>query len=303
MAMSTVLFLLVAVFFGFVFYSLTKHNRRTRKRRIVRVFMKLLARNLIYILFFIIMATGCTANRLAVADYDLPLQSNTIAAAISAVQVSDLHFRPGDVLNAQVVRAVQELKPDIIVFTGDMIDNRDNLAAFAEYVGSFPKAAHMFAILGNWEYWSHIDLQALAKIYSDNGIRLLINEVATADIRGVSLRIIGLDDLLGGKPSISSINNSANQVVIVLAHCPQLYDAVFKNIPANIRGVMLSGHTHGGQITFFGLPFQLPPGSGNYVAGLYHQGDFPLLVSKGLGTSIYNFRFFAQPDISHVIIR
>lgn len=282
---------------------ITTPSRGSRKPppRGISHFMKPIYRNLIF--FLILIATGCHGNRLDIVDYELTLSSTNSKTSISVVQISDLHFKLEDNLNEQVVCAVQKIKPDVIIFTGDMIDNKDNMAAFAQYIGAFPKAPHMFAILGNWEYWAHVDLHALEKVYSENGIKLLVNGESQVNIDGVSIRVIGLDDLLGGKPSVTAINNNENQIIIVLAHCPQLYDSIYKQIPHRARGVMLSGHTHGGQITFFGLPFQLPPGSGNYVSGLYHQDNFPLIVSKGIGTSIYNFRFFAQPDISHIIIR
>ncbi len=265
--------------------------------------MKLINRNFEFIFLLIFITTGCQANRLGIVDYELSLSSKNSKASITAVQISDLHFKPGDNLNDQVVRAVQEIKPDIIFFTGDMIDNKDNMAAFSNYINSFPKSPHMYAILGNWEYWSHVDLHELEKVYTVNGIRLLVNEESIFSIAGISIRVVGLDDLLGGKPSFTAIDNYDDQIIIVLAHCPQLYDSVREQIPVTARGVVLSGHTHGGQITFFGLPFRLPPGSGNYVAGLYHKDKLPLIVSKGIGTSVTNLRFFARPDISRIIIR
>jgi predicted MPP superfamily phosphohydrolase len=94
----------------------------------------------------------------------------------------------------------------------------------------------------------------------------------------------------------------SNQTVIILAHCPQLYNDLHALMPQNAQGAVLSGHTHGGQITLFGWPLELPPGSGDYVAGIYHQDRFPLIVSRGAGTSVVNFRFFARPDIRRITI-
>lgn len=265
--------------------------------------MKPIKRYIGFIFLLIFITAGCQANRLGVIDYELSLSSKNNKASIKTVQISDLHFKPGENLNEQVVRAVQDIKPDAIFFTGDMIDNKDNMAAFSDYINTFPKSPHMYAILGNWEYWSHIDLIELKKLYTANGIRLLVNEESLLSIDGISIRVIGMDDLLGGKPMLTTIENYDDQVIIILAHCPQIYDSLRKQIPVNAKGVVLSGHTHGGQITFFGLPFRLPPGSGNYVAGLYNKGKFPLIVSKGIGTSVTNFRLFARPDISRIIIR
>jgi predicted MPP superfamily phosphohydrolase len=57
------------------------------------------------------------------------------------------------------------------------------------------------------------------------------------------------------------------------------------------------GHNHGGQVTFFGLPLYLPKMHGPYLAGDYRVGAMRLFVSKGIGTSRYDFRIFARPDI------
>jgi predicted MPP superfamily phosphohydrolase len=203
--------------------------------------MKIINRKLQFVLLLIFIATGCQANRLAIVDYELPLSSKNSKAPITIVQISDLHFKPGKNLNDQVVRAIQEIKPDLIFFTGDMIDNKDNMAAFSDYIDAFPKSPHMYAILGNWEYWSHIDFRELEKIYSANGIRLLVNEESIFNVDSISVRVIGLDDLLGGKPSFTTIDNYDDQVIIVLAHCPQLYELTHDVIPQTAKGLVLSG--------------------------------------------------------------
>ncbi|MCK5075659.1 MAG: hypothetical protein KAR38_04750 [Calditrichia bacterium] len=61
--------------------------------------------------------------------------------------------------------------------------------------------------------------------------------------------------------------------------------------------LMLSGHTHGGQITFFGLAPILPRGSGKYVSGWYEKEKIKLYVSRGIGTSVIPFRFMSLPEI------
>jgi predicted MPP superfamily phosphohydrolase len=61
---------------------------------------------------------------------------------------------------------------------------------------------------------------------------------------------------------------------------------------------MFSGHTHGGQITFFGIPIYLPPGSGGYCSGRYSKGNCVLYVSRGIGNNnSLDFRFFSDPEL------
>ncbi|MBI5140862.1 MAG: metallophosphoesterase [Nitrospirae bacterium] len=263
--------------------------------------MRPIALKLFIVIFFALIVTGCQTGKLGIVEHEFNFSGSK--STINFVQISDLHFKPGDELNTKLVQSVREIRPDVILFTGDMIDDRKNMDAFSDYIGAFPKSSHMYAILGNWEYWSNIDIATLDRIYSANGITLLVNEDAVINIDGAPIRVVGLDDLLGGKPSLLAINWSDNQILIVLAHCPKLYDSIREVIPLKTKVMVLSGHTHGGQITFFGLPFRLPPGSGEYVAGLYHEDTFPLIVSRGIGTSVIDLRFFAQPDIIRILIR
>ena len=90
---------------------------------------------------------------------------------------------------------------------------------------------------------------------------------------------------------------------LLLAHCPQYRDALpDASAPGWFQPAhMLSGHTHGGQVTLFGIPLFLPRGSGRYLKGWYHDqdGTLPALyVSRGLGMSGLPIRFWAAPELS-----
>jgi predicted MPP superfamily phosphohydrolase len=244
---------------------------------------------------------ACQGNRIQVVSYEVNLLNSD--SSLNIVQVSDLHYKPGESINNQVASEVQRLDPDVLLLTGDMIDDKALLRSFAEYLGTLPKVRHRFAILGNWEYWSAVDVQALREVYARQGIKLLVNEQAEIEPAGKTFQVIGLDDLLGGNPRMPVLEDRQDRGIIILAHCPQLYDTIYRQIPTHARGLILSGHTHGGQITLFGLPLRLPPGSGGYVAGIYHQEAVPLIVSRGIGTSAIPFRFFAKPDIIHIRVR
>jgi predicted MPP superfamily phosphohydrolase len=86
---------------------------------------------------------------------------------------------------------------------------------------------------------------------------------------------------------------------LVLAHCPAARDAL--GLPTeHPASLVLSGHTHGGQIAPLGIATWRPTGSGRYVAGWYTDGGPPLYVSRGVGTSLVPVRIGAAPEMVRI---
>jgi predicted MPP superfamily phosphohydrolase len=124
----------------------------------------------------------------------------------------------------------------------------------------------------------------------------LIDQTANIAIKGREFKIVGLDDFTAGKPKTSLMQRlTSDPTTIVLQHSPGLFHRTSDIINDQI---CLSGHTHGGQVTFFGKALWTPPGSGDYLAGWYQASECRLYVSRGLGTSILPIRFGARPEIA-----
>lgn len=219
------------------------------------------------------------------------------ANPIKLVQLSDIHFKSGQAIFTTMVQKVNALEPDIIVFTGDMIENTATIDAFFACIAGITVDCPKFAILGNWEYAAAVNVQALRIRLQDHGIQLLLNESSRIAIHGRSLTVSGLDDFLGGHPNLTSCLFDNDGINLVLAHCPILFDSVRATKTPDTSFIMLSGHTHGGQVTFFGLPIVLPAGSGEYASGFYYKGPDILYVSKGIGNSTIDIRIGADPNI------
>jgi uncharacterized protein len=157
------------------------------------------------------------------------------------------------------------------------------------------------AILGNWEYWGKIDLPKLKKIYEAHGGVLLINECLQLTLKNKQILFTGVDDFLGGHADIqkSTEKYQPSDFHIILNHCPEYSETIQHELqsetPANL---ILSGHTHGGQINIFGyIPF-MPKGSGRFVSGWYTDRQPNIYVSKGIGTSKIPARFGARAEIA-----
>ena len=212
-------------------------------------------------------------------------------------QLSDLHIAEIGKTEQQTLITLKELKPDLILMTGDVIDQKDSLPALDAYLKQLPPAIKV-AILGNWEYWSDVNLKSLATLYKENDVTLLVNDCLSLAANGIRLSIAGLDDYTAGMPDLAkTFKNCGKDEPFVLAeHSPGLFDEPpspeFGKIAFN-----LAGHTHGGQLAIGGKAIFTPRGSGRYVAGWYPTAWGDLYVSRGVGTSIIPLRIGARPEI------
>ncbi|MDX2206138.1 MAG: metallophosphoesterase [Gemmatimonadales bacterium] len=207
--------------------------------------------------------------------------------------ITDLHLQEVSELHHALAAAVHDANPDAILLVGDSIDHLDSFSLLSDFLQLLPPAGIRVATLGNWEYWSKVDLNALRRTYERGNTQLLVNE-GLAIAPGAVL--YGTDDWLAGNPTLEPLSNYHGDDVVVLSHSPAFRDTLTVPHP-NIRAI-LSGHTHGGQIAIGGwAPFR-PPGSGRYVSGWY-RGDGPdLFVSRGLGTSVIPVRLGSVPELA-----
>lgn len=242
-----------------------------------------------------------TPRRLDVTRHTVG-KSAPSASPLRIVQVSDLHLRGLGMVEEQVLEAIAAARPDIIVHTGDMLESPRGLEPLREFLEHCP-AVPSFAIPGNWEYASGVSLAKLGQLCEAVGIEWLVNRSVVVSHAGSVLRITGFDDLRAGRPDAATALRSTEPATnhLVLAHCPALRDQL--NLPAqHAADLVLSGHTHGGQVAPLGMPVVLPPGSGRYVAGWYGRegGDAlpPLYVSRGIGTSLIPVRLGAVPEVA-----
>lgn len=215
--------------------------------------------------------------------------------AIVIAQISDLHLQEVGNLERSVLRRVQEIEPDLLVLSGDVIDKQESLAQLDVFLTGL-NAPLKIAVLGNWEYWSGVDLKRLEQLYKDHGVELLVNASAQYTVKGRALDVHGVDDYTAGNPRINIIEGKASELSVLLQHSPGFFQEDLSFLGR--LTLCISGHTHGGQMTLFGWPIWTPRGSGEYVKGLYQTKTCPMYVSRGVGTSLLGFRIGARPEIA-----
>jgi len=219
---------------------------------------------------------------------------------IRIVQISDLHLHSINYQLTKLINGINLLKPDLIVFTGDVVDKAGNLPLLNDFLKLIDKDIKKTAILGNWEYLGKVDIASLNKVYLNNNCDLLVNQSVQYSFRNKTVSITGIDDFLCGDPDFDTavMENKLSDYHLVLVHCPQYSDYILTKINTGTRiDLVLSGHTHGGQVNLFGIVPYLPKGCGHYLKGWYNNPFYKHYVSKGVGT-IVPIRFGARAEIA-----
>jgi predicted MPP superfamily phosphohydrolase len=277
---------------------------------------------------FLTLAAGCAVGLLGVYALFVEPERVTVTRHVMGsspgggrpvlrlAHLSDLHLQRIGSHERRIASVLAELKPDLIVLTGDIIDRQDRLPVLPRFLDLLDAKTPMVAILGNREYYDGLDRTALRKAYESHHVRLLVNESVRLTHHGRPVLITGLDDATAGCPDIrGALRGFAPEPNhLLLAHSPSYRDRVQTDaLPIAIVGpgacgaigrdcytvsCMLSGHTHGGQVAPFGVALVLPPGNGRYVSGWYRNAPIPLYVSRGLGTTLLPFRLGAPPEIA-----
>lgn len=221
------------------------------------------------------------------------------------VQFSDTHLGFQYDLNQlrEAVNKINSLTPDILLFTGDLMDAPNEYDEVEEIVPVLQKLNApfgKFAVYGNHDhggYGSNIYKQVMEKA----GFKLLINEAIKVKLlNNDHVYIVGIDDAMLGNPDIETALSTVpnDSFKLLLSHAPDLADDAS---PYNIQ-LQLSGHSHGGQIKipFIGALVK-PPFAEKYYEGRYTIGDnndLTLYVNRGLGTTRLPFRFLSKPEIT-----
>ncbi len=233
-----------------------------------------------------------------VEEVSLSLAKIPPGRELRLVHLSDLHLRTMPSHFEKAAETVNTLKPDLILLTGDYLEQGRSLRGVLKFLRRLKATRGIYAVQGNWEYWSRLEGENLRRSFGRAGVKLLIDQRHDLSVRQIPLSILGLD-----YPSASDNINRICQVAdpdrlnLLLSHVPAFNHETL----GGLVDLILSGHTHGGQIRIpFFPPLYLPRFSGRFVSGLYRvtPRKIPLYVNRGLGTSVLPVRFLCRPEIT-----
>ena len=223
--------------------------------------------------------------------------------------ISDLHNDQFGKDNEKLISLIEKSDPDIIAITGDFFDSHhtdvDVSIAFAEKAAQI---APCYYVSGNHEERVPEAFDKLLTAFERIGVIYLDNEAVTLNKGETGINIIGLSDpgfetdyLFGETEKV--VRNHLEELMtdkdsfnLVLCHRPELFD-VYEDFDADL---VLTGHAHGGQ---FRLPFVGGLYAPNqwlfpkYDAGLYTEDNTNMIVSRGIGNSLFPFRFNNRPEV------
>ncbi|MBQ4569441.1 MAG: metallophosphoesterase [Ruminococcus sp.] len=245
-------------------------------------------------------------SKYTVTSQDLPHSFQGFRIA----QVSDLHNRTLGKDNKKLLSMLRECKPDIIVMTGDIIDSRTPKVSIAtDFAQEAAKIAPCYYVPGNHEARVPEDFEALLAGLGSAGIKVLRNESTKLEKDGEYITLLGADDpwFANGNTSrydtqymrdtLDSIAlGNEDEFTLLLSHRPELFEAYAQHH----IDLTLSGHVHGGQIR---LPFVgglYGPNQGllpTYDKGLYTKDNSNMIVSSGVGNSLFPLRIFNPPEV------
>jgi predicted MPP superfamily phosphohydrolase len=194
-----------------------------------------------------------------------------------------------------VIQWAEEIEPDVIVLTGDLVETRGGKETALAFVERLPKTK-MFSVMGNWDYWTGIDPADWKRKLGEQGATLLVNECVGLSVKGEKLAVAGIDDPWAGNADLDgALEKCPPGYRILLSHEP----AIFEEPQASQFPLILAGHCHGGQVQlpFLG-PIWLPRGCPRpYSYGLFEKNGTQMYVTSGVGTSILPIRFFSRPEV------
>jgi predicted MPP superfamily phosphohydrolase len=218
------------------------------------------------------------------------------------VHLSDLHYGPMvDPRHLQrAIEIANDLQPDMIALTGDYISQERGFAApCAEIVGRLKATYGVYAILGNHDHWT--DAKLITDLFQAEGIRMLINEGVRVDVRDEAFWLAGVDDTMVGLEdlSLSLAGACDGEFKLLLAHNP----TILRRAARAGVDLVLSGHTHGGQVTLRPEKNSSGKPRRRMLRGLGRRANTQIYVTRGLGTVVLPIRYGCPPEVSLLELR
>ena len=279
----------------------SRHQLRNRRRR------RLIIAAMILLLFLLVLpfteVMFIRVDRANLTSEDLPAD----IGRLRVVFLSDIHygffFPDGRV--SSLVNQINNLKPDIVLFGGDIGDSPKAAVDFFRKLPSIHARYAMLGVLGEADHGGDdLERNTVTDAMRDAGVTPLVNDVAAVRVGTSVIYVAGLDDVLTGTPDLEALarGTSAEDYVVFLCHNPSVItDAQRASDRSGRLGwfdLALFGHTHGGQIAGIGPLLDIGADvDDRYRGGWLVENRSDLLVSAGAGCSVIPARVFCPPRI------
>lgn len=268
------------------------------KHKKIKVIAKILCGLLLAVLIYCCVSILISYHALGVTGYGI--SSVKISEEINIVVLSDLHESGFGKDNTRLIQKVREQSPDLIFTVGDMVNgDTEDFSYLAPLYDSLSEIAPTYSSLGNHEL-SNPHIEEIRELLSTHS-NFLDNQYTEINVNGTDIRLGGL---MGYHPANEEIKAfvadfaDTDKFTLLLSHCPEYYTWGVDEVKIDL---MVSGHTHGGQVI---LPFiggVYAPEQGYFPEfdyGVFYEENATLVITRGLGSSKQPVpRFNNPPEI------
>lgn len=286
-----------------------RHQVRNRHRRRWLVFLIVLL--ILMICYPLVEARLLQTENKTLQSDDFPIEANNLRV----VYLSDIHygFWFSDADLSRLIGRINSLRPDLLLFGGDYATDNETAIKFFRTLqkqGTIHSRYGIYGVIGEADRGeSDATCKQLTEAMTNAGVVPLVNKVAPVNIAGRQIFIAGLDDKLTGKPDIKGVAKSVNagDYVILLCHNPSVIQEAQVAVDASGNlswfDLGLFGHTHAGQMSFFSTALNIAEDvPDRYRSGWLKENRVDLLISPGIGTSVFPGRLFCFPTIHCITI-
>ena len=250
---------------------------------------------IIYFLIRVVGNYGLVVREYAVYKENLPKEFE----GLKIVQFSDLHYNNNSSINTvkKLVKMINKANPDIVLFTGDLIDSfynidNDTLESIASEFNSINAKLGKYAIKGEE------DKENFNTVFNNSGFKILENTTEKIYLGSSSIDLLTVNETYT-KENIKGYNDENFTITII--HKPDLTDRIIEDFNTDL---ILAGHSHNGQIILPMIgPVMKKEGAKKYILSHYNINEVDLYISGGIGNSKHQWRLFNHPSINFYRIR
>lgn len=235
---------------------------------------------------------GIVVREYAVYNENLPDSFN----GVKVIHFGDIHYNKYSSINdiKKLVTMINDINPDIVIFTGDLIDKSYNIHNDTKEI-IMHEFNNIHSTIGKYAIKGEEDSDNFKDIFDNSNFKILDNQIEKIYYKDGTINIIAVD-----KNYSKELINDSNYAIAII-HEPDLSDQIVRDFNPNL---ILAGHSHNGQIILPLIgPTMKKEGAKKYISSYYKIDSTDLYITGGLGNSKNNFRLFNHPSINFYRLR
>ena len=238
--------------------------------------------------------------KIRVNHVEIPLKA-PLNQPLHVLHLSDMHIEKLSIEPHHLFETIKDLPIDLIAITGDLIEKKDNIQPFMNYIDQLQRIAAplgIFVVFGNHDYYLSEEIHEFRICLENKGCFVLQNENSRINLGPTRLNIIGIDNYSTHRSDLSrSFQGIEKGLNLVLTHDPN----VILEMDHYPYDYLLAGHFHGGQI-HWPKPFHMVKygqiARMKMIRGLHYYKGRPFYISEGLGQTALRLRWGTLPEVT-----